>query len=56
MTLPDNAWVIENIEDKTQAEKQKSIVELEMVKQARLESLEVIENMEIERPSSRYKI
>ena len=56
VTLPDNAWVIENIEDKTQAEKQKSIVELEMVKQARLESLEVIENMEIERPSSRYKL
>ena len=48
--------MIENIEDKTQAEKQKSIVELEMVKQARLESLEVIENMEIERPSSRYKL
>ena len=54
VTLPDNAWVLEQ-EDKTLIEKEKAYHELEMVKQARLETLEVIENMEVERPSSRME-
>lgn len=52
VTLPDDIWVIEH-EDKTEVEKLKAVAELEMVKRARLETLEVIENMEMERPSSR---
>ena len=47
---------MERSEDKELVEKQKAIEELEMVKQARLESLTVIENMELERPSSRLLI
>ena len=54
VTLPDDVWVIEH-EDRTQIEKLKTVTELEMVKRARLETLEVIENMEMDRPSSRYK-
>ena len=55
VTLPDNAWVVEKTEDRENVEKQKAFQELEMVKQARLETLEVLENMELERPSSRYR-
>ena len=54
ITLPDDAWVVEKTEDRELFEKKKAINELEMVKQARLESLDVIENMEFERPSSRF--
>ena len=54
ITLPDDAWVVERTGDRELIEKQKAFHELEMVKQARLETLEVIENMELERPSSRY--
>ena len=54
ITLPDDAWVVEKTGDRELIEKQKAFHELEMVKQARLETLEVIENMELERPSSRY--
>ena len=54
ITLPDDAWVVERNGDRELIEKQKAFHELEMVKQARLETLEVIENMELERPSSRY--
>ena len=45
---------MEKTEDRELFEKKKAINELEMVKQARLESLDVIENMEFERPSSRF--
>ena len=53
ITLPDDAWLVEKTGDRELIEKQKAFHELEMVKQARLETLEVIENMELERPSSR---
>ena len=56
VTVEDDAWVVERSEDKELIEKQKAIEELEMVKQARLDSLTVIENMELERPSSRLTI
>ena len=46
--------MLEKHEDKEAIEKQKALEELELVKQVRLESLDVIENLELERPSSRY--
>ena len=54
ITLPDDAWVVEKSEDKALIEKQRAFEELESIKQARLETLEVIENTELERPSSRF--
>jgi len=55
ITIPDDAWVLEKQEDKEAIEKQKALEELELVKQVRLESLDVIENLELERPSSRME-
>ena len=53
MKLPDDSWVVEKSESRIKEERKKAIAELELVKQARLETLEAMENMEIERPSSR---
>merc|ERR1711892_1537556 len=53
--LPDDSWVVEKSESRIAEERRKAIEELELVKQARLETLEALENMELERPSSRVE-
>merc|ERR1719450_1463283 len=53
--LPDDAWVVEKSESRIAEEKRKAVEELELVKKSRLETLETLENMEIERPSSRME-
>merc|ERR1711915_743089 len=55
MDLPDDAWVVEKSELRVTEEKKKTQEELETMKQARLETLEVLENLELERPSSRLE-
>merc|ERR1711915_555951 len=55
MNLPDDAWVVEKSELRVTEEKKKTQEELETMKQARLETLEVLENLEMERPSSRLE-
>ena len=52
--LPDDSWVVEKSESRIAEERRKASEELELVKQARLETLEALENMELERPSSRW--
>merc|ERR1711971_42776 len=51
--LPDDAWVVERSASRLDEERLKAVQELEEVKRARQETLEVIENGELERPSSR---
>merc|ERR1712223_269335 len=51
--LPDDAWVVERSASRLEEERLKAVQELEEVKKARQETLEVIENGELERPSSR---
>merc|ERR1711971_887675 len=51
--LPDDAWVVERSASRLGEERLKAVQELEEVKRARQETLEVIENGELERPSSR---
>merc|ERR1711971_1386925 len=51
--LPDDAWVVERSASRLEEERLKAVQELEEVKRARQETLEVIENGELERPSSR---
>merc|ERR1719483_318982 len=51
--LPDNSWVVEKSESRLEEEKKKALNELELVKKARMETLEVIESSEVERSSSR---
>eukprot|EP00092_Neocalanus_flemingeri_P013335 GFUD01014378.1.p1 GENE.GFUD01014378.1~~GFUD01014378.1.p1 ORF type:complete len:817 (+),score=323.29 GFUD01014378.1:158-2608(+) len=53
--LEDNSWVVEKSESRLEEERRKALQELEFVKKARMESLEVIENLEVDRPSSRLK-
>merc|ERR1712106_1169685 len=53
--LADDSWVAEKSESRIAEERRKAIKELELVKQARLQSLEAMDNMEIERPSSRLE-
>jgi len=53
--LPDDSWVVEKSESRIKEERKRAIEELELVKQARMETLEAMENMEIERPSSRLE-
>merc|ERR1712083_1116431 len=54
--LPDSSWVVERSASRLEEERQKALQELEEVKKARQETLEVIENGELERPSSRAEI
>ena len=51
--LADNSWVVEKSESRMEDERRKTMQELELVKKVRMESLEVIENAEMERPPSR---
>ena len=51
--LADNSWVVEKSESRMEEERRKAMQELEFVKKVRMESLEVIEDKEIERSSSR---
>jgi len=53
--LADDAWVVEKSESRIAEERRKAVEELELVKKSRLETLETLENMEIERPSSRME-
>merc|ERR1712128_375359 len=53
--LADDSWVAEKSESRIAEERKKAIKELGLVKQARLQSLEAMDNMEIERPSSRLE-
>ena len=53
--LSDNSWVLEKSESRMEEERKKALHELEFVKKARMESLEVIENAETDRPSSRLR-
>jgi len=54
--LSDNSWVLEKSESRMEEERKKALHELEFVKKARMESLEVIENAESDRPSSRQEM
>merc|ERR1719187_1702261 len=53
--LADDAWVVEKSESRIEEERRKAIEELELVKKSRLETLETLDNMDIERPSSRME-
>merc|ERR1719402_81673 len=54
--LPDDCWVMERSASRLEEERQKAVQELEEVKLARLQTLEVIESGELERPSSRAEV
>jgi len=54
--LPDDCWVMERSASRLEEERQKAVQELEQVKKARAETLEIMEREELERPSSRAEI